>query len=400
MNNLSKWRLMLDQSTSPDLWIDLGWYFCVSSVLERRVWEGDPSGYTIYPPVYFLLVGPPGVGKDLVTSMVKTTLRANTKPSRVPGVPGEPLFYLGPDDTSYSKFIDRFSNSVRAAKMPNGDTYVYSSMSVVLSEFSSLFKRESMEVPKFLLNAYNCLDFEYDTHKHGTKRAMNPALNALIGTTPKFLQDCVKWGIFEDGLISRTFISFEFESRAERMFFEPFNDEQRNIGKELAKRLLKIHEHLGPITYTAPAKARMLEWFADHVEKKKRVSGYMANYWSRRPVNLRKLAMSVHFSDNDGYVIEQPAVEGAISLMQAIELNIEHGFAALGKNSDYGLLQDIEKFIRRVGSDGADKAMIYGHFLRDVPLEKLDSALMTLQVIGKIRLVQVHATKQPGYVAC
>ena len=63
------WRLYLEDLESPDLYVDWGFYFLISSCLQRRVWTSQGIN-SIYPNLFMLLVGPPACGKSRLISMV------------------------------------------------------------------------------------------------------------------------------------------------------------------------------------------------------------------------------------------------------------------------------------------------------------------------------------------
>jgi hypothetical protein len=63
---------------SPVEFIDTGFYAMVGACLQRRVWLGPPEA-AIFPNIYVLLVGPPGVGKGLVLKQVNELLKWHKK---------------------------------------------------------------------------------------------------------------------------------------------------------------------------------------------------------------------------------------------------------------------------------------------------------------------------------
>jgi len=74
LTNFQKWRIFTDGLTSPDDFIDYGFYSLIAASLQRRVWM-PPSHKPLFFNLYGVLVGPPGVGKGLVTSVVMEFLK-------------------------------------------------------------------------------------------------------------------------------------------------------------------------------------------------------------------------------------------------------------------------------------------------------------------------------------
>ena len=76
MTNLEKWRFYLEDLESPDLYLDWGFYFLISSCLQRRIWTSQGIN-AIYPNLFMLLVGPPACGKSRLISMISDIIEDN-----------------------------------------------------------------------------------------------------------------------------------------------------------------------------------------------------------------------------------------------------------------------------------------------------------------------------------
>ena len=74
MTMRDNWRLYLEDLESPNLYIDWGFYFLISSCLQRRLWTSQGIN-AIYPNLFMLLVGPPACGKSRLISMISDILQ-------------------------------------------------------------------------------------------------------------------------------------------------------------------------------------------------------------------------------------------------------------------------------------------------------------------------------------
>ena len=76
MTNWDRWQLRLREVTSPQSFIDFGFVYLVSSYLQRRVWT-NADHQKLFPNVYIILVGDPGIGKGLVIKPVTEFLKGH-----------------------------------------------------------------------------------------------------------------------------------------------------------------------------------------------------------------------------------------------------------------------------------------------------------------------------------
>jgi hypothetical protein len=74
VTNLEKWRFYNKDITSPDIYINVSFYYMIASALQRRVYLGSDER-PLFGNLYIILVGEPGVGKGLVIKPVYDYLR-------------------------------------------------------------------------------------------------------------------------------------------------------------------------------------------------------------------------------------------------------------------------------------------------------------------------------------
>src|SRR3954468_5357256 len=95
-----------DVLASPQIfrqWAAIG---ILSGVMERRLWV-HTKGSNLYPNLYTVLVGPPGVGKSAVLSQVERFLRA------VPDI------HVAPSSVSSASLVDSLVLANRKIIRPN-----------------------------------------------------------------------------------------------------------------------------------------------------------------------------------------------------------------------------------------------------------------------------------------
>lgn len=74
---METWLDYTSELPSPLLWRRWVGIFILAASMERRIWIRTVMG-ELYPNLYIMLVGPPGVGKTVMSSRVDEFLRELT----------------------------------------------------------------------------------------------------------------------------------------------------------------------------------------------------------------------------------------------------------------------------------------------------------------------------------
>src|SRR6267154_5637892 len=222
-----------DVLASPDIfrqWAAIG---ILSGVMERRLWV-HTKGSNLYPNLYTILVGPPGVGKSAVLSQVERFLRA------VPDI------HVAPSSVSAASLVDSLVLSNRKIVRPNDVpsfvqfhylTAVASELGVFLPVYDPLFMNS-------LTKFYDGEHYEERrrTGKTTHTKIEHPHLSIIGGTTPSYLNSFLPEGGWDQGFTSRTIFVYS----GEQPFNELFGDESQY--SELQKIYLDLLHDLKSIS--------------------------------------------------------------------------------------------------------------------------------------------------------
>lgn len=377
--------------------MDFGWLSTVLSALQRRVWIGDLRGTPLFPNSYVILIGPPGVGKGLVLGEVYSMLsyhkeKISDDASRAEAVEAAVhrrlVFPLGPHDCTYERIAHKLAESIRPFRFQNNGTkhvYSHSSMALILEELGSLFKdRKDHGMSKFLLQIFDCKDYDYETQTRGSALVKNPCLSIIAGCTPKFLPQGVQKGILEDGTVSRMLWLFETTPRPTGFFLEQQNEETILGRKLLLDYLLSLSKLFGPVKFDDEAEAFLVKWNLNLTKYQLNFSAKMESYFARIKVHLQKLSIAVHFSEKLDYVITLSDVKTAAKLLASIEKKMDIGFSAAGRNQYAGITKEILQYIAARNGEYVSLADLLSHFSSDLTYEELDKQLMELVLMNKL----------------
>lgn len=382
---LDKWRYYMKDVKSPDSFIDMGFYYMIAAALQRRVWTGtkSPEVRPLFPNMYIILVGPPAVGKGQVIQQVAKILKhhkqdADKTPTEVPqalkqsmyGVyrtqPVEDnkdeklLIPVAADATTYEQLLRAMTRSLRLIKYQttndNGDTadaiYLHRSLCFCLEEISSLFKKNADNITKFLLAAFDCGDYDYETKHQGIDRVRKLCLNLFGGTTSTFLEESFDERLLSDGFTSRTIFIFESVPRHIRFNFTDVNRDQLEARTEIIGHIHKLAQLYGHVKFSkeeTPEAFEILRRYFEEVLPKQRANNNtkLDSYYGRKDIHAVKLAMAVHFSKSfDLELTPEDCIE-ALRILNVLEHRM-HLALDFGKNPLYKPMKNVEAYLRRL----------------------------------------------------
>jgi hypothetical protein len=355
MTNYDKWNFYLRDLRSPQSYIDICFYYLITSALQRRVWL-DNDEYPLYPNLYVVLVGEPGIGKGLVLSKVNELLRhhkliqrTKTPEDAIEGMMAsnkakkdntEPLLFpVAPDSTTYEQLVrinalaTRFVHTGLQHKFVKNKIYHHCSLSFVLPELSSLLHKQAQRIMNYLIVAYDCGDYEYDTKTQGKDVIKRTCLNFLAATQPNFMRSSFKDELIGEGFSSRTFFIFEAANRHNKFAIEKFTSEQDQAKMDILAHLKNLATLIGPVNYTPEAHEVFRHYYEEVLPKyKPNYDLKLQPYYARKIVHMQKLAMAVHFADSLEMTIQKESCIRALELCESWEKRMHHALQVQGNN--------------------------------------------------------------------
>lgn len=388
MSNLQSWLNYTRYLNSPDVFLETGFYFMINAALERRVWA-PPVHNPIWPNIYVILVGKAALGKGMVTrpvrdmlkywkfsdrdraddenlfnvrnkaadeivAAIKETQEATGARSKVPSEP-PPLFPTGPNVVTFEAFMQELANSVRTVKTvkghpmasPNG-IYVYKPMYFCLEEMINTFGSRADKFANYMLEAFDCGDFDYVTKHQGQDRIRKPCVSFLGGATVAHLSEMFTTKIFTDGFASRTLFVYEFAPRGFRFDIPTLDAGQEADRKQILRQLFRLSKVFGEVAYEPEALEYLKQYFEQFntkLENRPNKSPKLESYYDRKKVHAVKLAMAIHFADRTDLVLTLEDVQKAIDYLGRIEVNMHHALS-FGDNKIGPIAKKVLRFLK------------------------------------------------------
>jgi energy-coupling factor transporter ATP-binding protein EcfA2 len=262
---------------SPEIfrkWAGIG---LLSASMERRIWT-HTKGSDLYPNLYVLLVGPPGVGKSVILSHAERMLRNITE------------IFIAPSSVTSASLIDAMVLAQRQIFHPQLSQF--NSLQVFSSELQNFLPAYEAAFMGNLTKLYDCELYEERrrTGKVQHVKIDNTQLSLLAGTTPSYLNSFLPEGAWDQGFMSRTIMVFSDEPSDTELFPDHDTEYSDLLYKDLLSDLRIIFGYYRQLSWTPGAKRVIREWKAAG-EEPKPDHARLLHYNSRRTAHVIKLSM-------------------------------------------------------------------------------------------------------------
>lgn len=351
------------RSEAPDNYMFWGGAFAISSALRRNVFIGQKTlgGWTCYPHLYTMFVGPPGMRKT--TSMLfAVELLGNIQKLSKP-----------PTLVTREHLVDSIISA------PDAATYL------AIEEFSDLIQKGGKEMYELLTSLFDAKkELSVGTMMRGREGTERPCVNMLACTTPEWISSNMPAAIIGGGFASRVIWVYEDKVRIKGMYW---NEVMASTNFDLKKAaLISDLDHIatnlnGEFTMTPEALKFGEEWYQNFDSSTK--STKLQGYYMRKPTHLHKLAQIFRISYSDELVIEKSDLEASLSILELIEPRLLRAFEGVGKNTYSLESRQVEEFIK--AHKTITQAELLDHFRTAAEPMKLYQMIEFLCLIKKVR---------------
>lgn len=387
MTNEDAYILYMRDVHSAQLYVDWGWYFLISSALQRRVWLSGAET-AIYPNMFAVFTGPPGTGKSLVTNTIKNLLgeqvRYVGKVTEGDRVTQLPLFPIAADSTTFESLVEETFNANSIHQIDDNNKYYHQSILFILDELSSIFKQNAEDTTTFLLTTYSGTKYVRKTRHKGHFIITRPCLGMLACTVVDNLRELIRRHILDTGLSARTIFVHAQMSRFRQILIPERTQEQLQARAQLVEHLQNLSQVYGRIDYAPGVLSHLQEWWEDRRKVVRNNSPTLANYYERKALHVNKLAITCLFMEQyKSMTIEKQHVDRAIQILDEAENTMHLPLAGGGRNELYTIALDVLEYIR--GHKGSlSELEVISHFLPRATSDELLQVFVTLESQGKL----------------
>jgi hypothetical protein len=365
---------------SPEIFRRWSAVSAISGALERKVWVQPYPNSQLYPNTYVILVGPPGVGKSVITSQVQRLWKAL------------PNHHVASSSITKASMMDELNNAKRAIMRPGQDPAFsdFNYLSIISNELGVLIPAYDSDFMSALTDIYD--GHGYSERRRSTKiefKMPDAQFNLLAGTTPSYLAGTLPPGAWDQGFLSRTMLVFSGDSIMRPLFATDAVDEK--MFKMLEQDIAVIGNLFGKITFAPEASSLIGEW---HLAGGPPAPSHpkLISYNARRTAHLLKLCMIVSASESDELKVTESHFIQALDLMTETESLMPDIFKAMTVGGDQRAIEELWYFCMQTYTREKKpiaEARIYSFLAEKVPAYAVAKILEVVVGAGILEVAEI-----------
>lgn len=333
-NFLEGWLEYTEPLPTPHLfrvWSGLG---ILSAAVSRRVWL---AGHSRLPPcipnLYIMLVGAPGVGKDVAINKAADLISAANDfaaPHRIARLGGESISKKGLID----KMADDRSKQVCTYRNGGAShTFDFHSLTFCIGELGTAMPEYDPALVPMLNEFYNNKASYDDTIRGLEVSVKNPHLVLLAGNQPDTLAEVFPDKAFRMGLTSRIIFVFAEAPVVRDIFDSEEQQWDKGLLDKLVRDFVDIARIGGPFAVETPVKERINEF--NRSRPREVPTEKFKNYNTRRPLHAQKLAMLCAAAESNERIIRERHWYQALQLLYNVEAKMPAMFDEVVSSRGY-----------------------------------------------------------------
>jgi hypothetical protein len=349
-------------SESP---VDYHWWSAATTIaasLKRHVWF-DKGTYKLYPNLFTVLVGRPGLGKGAAVNPAMSILKeANTTA-------------ILSDRVTIEYVLEKLSKGFPATGLAAGGGIAFGTdASIILfSPELSIFITASQYTLPILADLWDSREgeFSYGTRHKGDWKIKNSCVSLLAGSTQEWLISSIPNSAIGGGFTRR--VNFVYgKDKAQNIPWPIMN--HSGLRDNLVNDLRHISQLHGEFKYSPDAGA-IYELYYNSALPDEFADEATTAYTTSAAHHATKLAMTISVAKRDTLIIEKEDIEDAIDKVEGVKKTINMVFRAVGESDLVNAADRVLRFIENKGL--ASRSDILRSNWRHISSNDLDTILTT-----------------------
>lgn len=339
----------------------------------------------MYPNLYTLLVGNPGVGKSRVINEAAKLIAKLPDP------------FIAPTSINSASIIDHLVECKRIIVNMPGPALEYHTMAIFVGEFGTFMSEFKDDLIAQLTDFYNVSALGYGQRRRGGQLKIQidrPQLNMLVGSTPSNLMKFMPEGAWEQGFTSRILFIC---SNDDQTLIDDFAPVENHDATNLLHDLQIINALIGQFTVTDEYAKAIRDW-RELGEPPRPTHPRLAHYNSRRKEHLYRLSMISAVDRGNALLLAKDDFNRAMGWLLEAEENMAQIFNTTSVDSDALAMDEIYHFIVKHASTGPVEEFKIVKFAKDkVKASVIMPTLGVMEKAGMIRIVAVNRAGMRSY---
>jgi hypothetical protein len=302
----------------------------LAGALERRV-HIVSAGKTLFPNMYVLLVGTPGVGKTQVIEHVNDLWHVFTE------------LHVAPHDVTKAALIDCLAQASSRRVLGESELLEYNSLLVAADEFGVLVPSHDLE---FLSTLNRIFDNppQHRQNRRGLQQQVditNPQLNIVGGVQPAYLANLLPEEAWSMGFMSRVIMVFSGEKVKFKLNLRSKTALRGNavVRDVLISKTQKVLGLYGRLDWTEEAENAVEKWNESGLEPVPEHSK-MEHYNQRRLLHVLKLCI-ISAVSRSSFVIDAIDFNRARDWLFEVEQFMPDVFREMVQRSDRQVIDEL-----------------------------------------------------------
>jgi len=345
----------------------------ISACLKRSVWV-DRKSWKLYPNMYTVLVGRPGIGKgsaiNPVTNIVKEAGCANLVGDRI----------------TIEFLLEKLSKGFPAiSSNGNGQVHFGKDSSCLISAAElQVFATASQFTLPIMADLWDCREhpFDYGTKTQGKFIIDKPTVSMLGGSTTEWLVQSIPHSAVGGGFTRR--VNFVYAKARDKHLPWP-TVSAGTIVQDLVEDLRALSQLKGEMKFAKDAESVFEQIYntsdADDFDDEA-TAAYKSSMWA----HSTKLAMVLSAAERDDRVITKNHITIAVAAVKEVVKDIGMVFRSVGESTLVHAVDKVLQFIELKGY--CTRADIQRALWRHISSSDLDVVLNTLSTGGLITYKQ------------
>lgn len=345
-------------------------------MLEQKVWI--TTGSNLYPNLYVIIVGNPGIGKTRSIRAARDYLFE------------VPEFHLAPTSLTGAALVDVLTTSKRMIIRLPEEPLEYNSMMIASDEIGTFMHKYDDEMVAMLSAFYdNDVYGQWRRGKDIKIKMKAPQINLLCGSTPSNLMKLMPEGAWDQGFTSRLILIYSDQ----KIIGDDFAHTSRGRSDDLVHDLKIINSLVGRFDVTEDYAKLIYAWrqAGDSLTNAPQPSHpKLVHYNARRKTHLYKLSMVAAIDRSNTLLLTREDFNIAMQWLAEAEVFMPEIFKAGAGTADAQAMDEIYHFVLSGASaKGLSEHRIINFARERLPAHAVMTSLEIMERSGMIKAISI-----------